>query len=137
MLYSRRRPERAAREVFRGDGAEKDFCKSASFRKRIKPPAKSAFRSFAGGLKNGGERGIRTPGTFRLNGFQDRRNRPLCHLSVKTVLQAKKIRVRLARKFPEARAARSERVPAFFVCRGGGEGVDFQNPPVRRFNPSF
>ena len=32
-------------------------------------------------FKNGGERGIRTPGTFRLNGFQDRRNRPLCHLS--------------------------------------------------------
>jgi hypothetical protein len=29
----------------------------------------------------GGERGIRTPGTSRFNGFQDRRNRPLCHLS--------------------------------------------------------
>ena len=29
----------------------------------------------------GGERGIRTPGTLRFNGFQDRRNRPLCHLS--------------------------------------------------------
>ncbi len=29
-----------------------------------------------------GERGIRTPGAFRLNGFQDRRNRPLCHLSM-------------------------------------------------------
>jgi hypothetical protein len=28
-----------------------------------------------------GERGIRTPGTSRFNGFQDRRNRPLCHLS--------------------------------------------------------
>ena len=28
-----------------------------------------------------GERGIRTPGTSRYNGFQDRRNRPLCHLS--------------------------------------------------------
>jgi hypothetical protein len=33
------------------------------------------------GIKNGGERGIRTPGTFRLNGFQDHRIRPLCHLS--------------------------------------------------------
>ena len=31
--------------------------------------------------KNGGERGIRTPGSFRNNGFQDRRIRPLCHLS--------------------------------------------------------
>ena len=30
---------------------------------------------------SGGERGIRTPGTSQFNGFQDRRNRPLCHLS--------------------------------------------------------
>ena len=30
-----------------------------------------------------GERGIRTPGASQLNGFQDRRNRPLCHLSSK------------------------------------------------------
>lgn len=29
----------------------------------------------------GGEKGIRTPENFRPNGFQDRRNRPLCHLS--------------------------------------------------------
>ena len=28
-----------------------------------------------------GEWGIRTPGTSRYNGFQDRRNRPLCQLS--------------------------------------------------------
>ena len=28
-----------------------------------------------------GERGIRTPGAVTPNGFQDRRNRPLCHLS--------------------------------------------------------
>jgi len=28
-----------------------------------------------------GERGIRTPGGFTLNSFQDCRNRPLCHLS--------------------------------------------------------
>lgn len=27
------------------------------------------------------ERGIRTPGALTPNGFQDRRNRPLCHLS--------------------------------------------------------
>jgi hypothetical protein len=31
--------------------------------------------------KIGGERGIRTPGTLRLSGFQDRRIKPLCHLS--------------------------------------------------------
>ena len=30
-----------------------------------------------------GETGIRTPGTSQFNGFQDRRNRPLCHLSNK------------------------------------------------------
>ena len=30
-----------------------------------------------------GERGIRTPGGVTLNGFQDRRNRPLCHLSMR------------------------------------------------------
>ena len=29
-----------------------------------------------------GERGIRTPGPLTVNGFQDRRIRPLCHLSV-------------------------------------------------------
>ena len=28
-----------------------------------------------------GETGIRTPGASQHNGFQDRRNRPLCHLS--------------------------------------------------------
>ena len=29
----------------------------------------------------GGKRGIRTPGPSQVNGFQDRRIRPLCHLS--------------------------------------------------------
>ena len=29
-----------------------------------------------------GERGIRTPGTSRYDGFQDRCNRPLYHLSI-------------------------------------------------------
>ena len=32
-----------------------------------------------------GETGIRTPGTSQYNGFQDRRNRPLCHLSKTSV----------------------------------------------------
>ena len=31
--------------------------------------------------------GIRTPGTLQYNGFQDRRDRPLCHLSNAFVLQ--------------------------------------------------
>ena len=30
----------------------------------------------------GGKRGIRTPGPSQVNGFQDRRIRPLCHLSI-------------------------------------------------------
>jgi hypothetical protein len=33
------------------------------------------------GVINGGEGGIRTRGGSHLSGFQDRRNRPLCHLS--------------------------------------------------------
>ncbi len=36
-------------------------------------------------IKTSGERGIRTPGGVTLNGFQDRRNRPLCHLSAAKV----------------------------------------------------
>ena len=32
-------------------------------------------------LNSGGERGIRSPGPVTVNGFQDRRIRPLCHLS--------------------------------------------------------
>ncbi len=32
-----------------------------------------------------GERGIRTPGPVTVNGFQDRRIRPLCHLSLTTL----------------------------------------------------
>ena len=33
-------------------------------------------------LMSGGEGGIRTPGPLPVNGFQDRRIRPLCHLSL-------------------------------------------------------
>ena len=42
--------------------------------------------------KAGGEGGIRTPGTLRPSGFQDRRDRPLCHLSFnKLCNQAKEL----------------------------------------------
>ncbi len=34
-----------------------------------------------------GDGGIRTPGTSRYNGFQDRRIRPLCHVSAAKVSQ--------------------------------------------------
>ena len=44
----------------------------------------------AGRLLVCGEGGIRTPGGLTLNGFQDRRNRPLCHLSLN---RAAKLRI--------------------------------------------
>jgi site-specific DNA recombinase len=51
----------------------------------------TAFLNFK---TSSGERGIRTPGGITLNGFQDRRNRPLCHLSggksTKKMFSAKK-----------------------------------------------
>ena len=50
------------------------YKKKLTIKKRLKCEFQH-FRRF------GGERGIRTPGGFHLNGFQDRRNRPLCHLS--------------------------------------------------------
>jgi hypothetical protein len=39
------------------------------------------------GVFSSGERGIRTPGPVTVNGFQDRRIRPLCHLSAANVVQ--------------------------------------------------
>src|SRR5690606_36280951 len=39
------------------------------------------FAAFGRAVRYGGEGGIRTPGPSRANGFQDRRFRPLSHLS--------------------------------------------------------
>ena len=39
----------------------------------------------------GGERGIRTPGPVTVNGFQDRRNRPLCHFSATNISDFQKL----------------------------------------------
>ena len=44
-------------------------------KKPFKPNDLKGFTNFSG------ERGIRTPGPVTVNGFQDRRIRPLCHLS--------------------------------------------------------
>ena len=41
----------------------------------------------------GGERGIRTPGTLQYAGFQDRCIRPLCHLSMQTMVVFSCLRV--------------------------------------------
>ena len=43
--------------------------------------AKGIVKCVAKDVAEGGERGIRTPGTLRYGGFQDRCNRPLYHLS--------------------------------------------------------
>ena len=48
----------------------------AVFVKRKKPTENQQVSQILGG-----ERGIRTPGTSRYDGFQDRCNRPLYHLS--------------------------------------------------------
>ena len=40
---------------------------------------------------SGGERGIRTPGPVTVNGFQDRRNRPLCHFSATNISDFQKL----------------------------------------------
>ena len=55
--------------------------KSNLLRKKLltKKQRKNPPKYFSGFIC--GERGIRTPGTSRYNGFQDRRIRPLCHLS--------------------------------------------------------
>ena len=42
-----------------------------------------------------GERGIRTPGTLQYNGFQDRRDRPLRHLSNNCLFQKSGAKVTL------------------------------------------
>ena len=48
--------------------------------KKINPCKLVTYRDFCG------ERGIRTPGPITVNGFQDRRIRPLCHLSIKNTI---------------------------------------------------
>ena len=58
----------------------------ASLRFKRPVPGVRLPLSALGGTESGGERGIRTPGTFRLNGFQDRRIRPLCHLSGREIV---------------------------------------------------
>ena len=48
-------------------------------------------------IKNGREIGIRTPGCFHINGFQDRRFRPLSHLPI---IQLKSLTLILISKTP-------------------------------------
>ena len=52
-----------------------DRDSNSEYKKKCKPRKCLIYTLYCG------ETGIRTPGTSRYNGFQDRRNRPLCHLS--------------------------------------------------------
>ena len=69
-------------------GLPQRFCTSKRFvgkgdagvqRKQLERAQAVSIRALR---RRGGRRGIRTPGGFHLNGFQDRRDRPLRHPSV-------------------------------------------------------
>ena len=58
------------------------FLKFGKLKADLSAEARNKKPAFAkASVGEGGERGIRTPGGLHLNGFQDRRIRPLCHLS--------------------------------------------------------
>ena len=59
-----------------------DMLIFATHQKRKNPRKILIYRDFlCFTILSSGETGIRTPGASQHNGFQDRRNRPLCHLS--------------------------------------------------------
>ena len=65
-----------------------DMLIFAMYQKQKNPCKVLIYRDFLRfAILSSGETGIRTPGTSQYNGFQDRRNRPLCHLS-KTPLRS-------------------------------------------------
>ena len=57
------------------------FPFSSSLLEQVRQHPKTKKSPFGDLCFVGGERGIRTPGPVTVNGFQDRRIRPLCHLS--------------------------------------------------------
>ncbi len=57
------------------------FCFEYSLEPSVQTRTKQKKPAHCAGFWNCGERGIRTPGPVTVNGFQDRRIRPLCHLS--------------------------------------------------------
>ena len=64
------------------DGKRKQEYFVIAFRGMVVTNAPDKKPVFAKALTgSGGRRGIRTPGPVTVNGFQDRRNRPLCHPS--------------------------------------------------------
>ena len=69
-------------EAFCGDAAkyEAHLAMHEAALRAMKQSLTASFRHFFG-QKNGGERGIRTLGSLRLGGFQDRCLKPLDHFS--------------------------------------------------------
>ena len=90
----------------------------------------------------GGRRGIRTPGGFHLNGFQDRRDRPLRHPSVSAASKGSRFLLFWAPSRPFLGGA-----PAFRVCSQAAPGfrspllggAPHSNPsqPAPRRRPAF
>lgn len=76
----------------------------------------------------GGRRGIRTPGGFHLNGFQDRRVRPLRHPSVSAARKRQPFFVVSERLF-----AHTSAVPRFQIQLLGG--APLSGPSSQRCEP--
>ena len=87
----------------------------------------------------GGRRGIRTPGGFHLNGFQDRRDRPLRHPSVSAAPKGSRFLLFSGAfsPFPQQRPyfrVRSQAAPGFRSPFPSGARL---SEPVPRRRPAF
>ena len=76
-----------------------------------------------------GERGIRTPGTLRYNGFRDRHIRPLCHLSYDRSREeeTRSILLRSLQRYAFFSVRRNELEMLCGCDPGGTQTLDLQN----------
>ena len=76
-----------------------------------------------------GERGIRTPGTLRYNGFRDRHIRPLCHLSYDRSREeeTRSILLRSLQRYAFFSVCRNELEELCGCDPGGTQTLDLQN----------
>ena len=76
-----------------------------------------------------GERGIRTPGTLRYNGFRDRHIRPLCHLSYDRSREeeTRSILLRSLQRYAFFSVCRNELKELCGCDPGGTQTLDLQN----------
>ena len=76
-----------------------------------------------------GERGIRTPGTLRYNGFRDRHIRPLCHLSCDRSREeeTRSILLRSLQRYAFFSVCRNELEELCGCDPGGTQTLDLQN----------